>query len=63
MKKIKKFFGFGKKPKPSMIEMTLFKEIIEMPRKKKASSVFFTKYKWEKEGASVNYFSHFSYRL
>ena len=58
MKKIKKFFGFGKKPKPSMIEMTLFKEIIEMPRKKKASSVFFTKYKWENEGASVNDFSH-----
>ena len=62
MKNIKKFFGFGKKPKTSMIEMTIFKEIIEMPRKKKAVSVFFAKYKWEKEGASVNHFSHFSYR-
>ena len=56
MKRIIKFFGFGKKPKQSMIEMTLFKEHKEdrKVKRNKTYKKYLPKYKWEEEGVSVN---------
>lgn len=56
MKRIKKFFGIGKKPKQPMIEMTLFKEYKEdrKTKRNKTYKKYLPKYKWEEEGVSVN---------